>query len=112
MFSLKAPRYATNRRVLGEAGATIERFFAGGVMALKCKLGPINWQFMPTKRYDPVDFEAFLKLLPREVDGRALRYVVEVRHESFVRQNSWRWRGPMGWRSVWLGIARIHRSRM
>jgi uncharacterized protein YecE (DUF72 family) len=83
VFSLKAPRYATNRRVLAEAGDTIERFFAGGVMELKQKLGPINWQFMPTKKFDPADFEAFLKLLPKRVDGRAIRHVVEVRHESF-----------------------------
>lgn len=83
VFSLKAPRFATNRRVLAEAGETIERFFASGVMELKDKLGPINWQFMPTKKFDPVDFEAFLKLLPTSVEGRALRHVVEVRHDSF-----------------------------
>jgi uncharacterized protein YecE (DUF72 family) len=83
VFSLKAPRYATNRRVLADAGATIERFFRGGVMELKEKLGPINWQFMPTKKFDPVDFEAFLRLLPKRVEGRAVRHAVEVRHESF-----------------------------
>jgi uncharacterized protein YecE (DUF72 family) len=83
VFSLKAPRYATNRRVLADAGDTIERFFAGGVMELKQKLGPINWQFMPTKKFDPADFEAFLKLLPKRVDDRRIRHVVEVRHESF-----------------------------
>jgi uncharacterized protein YecE (DUF72 family) len=83
VFSLKAPRFATNRKVLADAGHTIERFLAGGVMELKDKLGPINWQLMPTKKFDPVDFEAFLKLLPKEVEGRALRHVVEVRHQSF-----------------------------
>jgi uncharacterized protein YecE (DUF72 family) len=83
VFSLKAPRFATNRKVLADAGRTIERFFSGGVMELKDKLGPINWQLMPTKEFDPTDFEAFLKLLPKEVEGRALRHVVEVRHDSF-----------------------------
>jgi uncharacterized protein YecE (DUF72 family) len=83
VFSLKAPRYATNRNVLAEAGATIERFFASGVMELKDKLGPINWQLAPTKEFEPADFEAFLKLLPKEVKGRAVRHVVEVRHDSF-----------------------------
>lgn len=83
VFSLKAPRFATNRRVLAEAGASIERFYKSGVMELKAKLGPVNWQFLPTKQFVPDDFEAFLKLLPREMDGRALRHVVEVRHESF-----------------------------
>jgi uncharacterized protein YecE (DUF72 family) len=83
VFSLKAPRFATNRKVLADAGHTIERFLAGGVMELKDKLGPINWQLMPTKKFDPADFEAFLKLLPKEVEGRVLRHVVEVRHDSF-----------------------------
>jgi uncharacterized protein YecE (DUF72 family) len=83
VFSLKAPRFATNRKALAEAGGTITRFFAGGVMELKHKLGPINWQLMPTKKFDPADFEAFLKLLPKEVAGRAIRHVVEVRHDSF-----------------------------
>jgi uncharacterized protein YecE (DUF72 family) len=83
VFSLKAPRFATNRDVLADAGRTIARFFAGGVMELKDKLGPINWQLLPTKEFDPGDFEAFLKLLPKQVEGRALRHVVEVRHDSF-----------------------------
>jgi uncharacterized protein YecE (DUF72 family) len=83
VFSLKAPRFAMNRTVLAEAGATITRFFNSGVAELKEKLGPINWQFLPTKKFDPVDFEAFFKLLPREIAGRPLRHAVEVRHVSF-----------------------------
>ena len=69
--------------MLAEAGASIERFFASGVLELKEKLGPINWQFLPTKQFDPADFEAFLKLLPKSVEGTRLRHVVEVRHDSF-----------------------------
>ncbi|RYY96130.1 MAG: DUF72 domain-containing protein, partial [Comamonadaceae bacterium] len=42
------------------------------------------WQFMPTKAFDAADFEAFLRLLPREVEGRPLRHVLDVRHESFL----------------------------
>ena len=83
VFSLKAPRYAMNRTVLAEAGGTITRFFNSGVTELKEKLGPINWQFLPTKKFDAADFEAFLQLLPREIAGRPLRHAVEVRHESF-----------------------------
>jgi uncharacterized protein YecE (DUF72 family) len=83
IFSLKGPRFATNRKQLAEAGPSIERFLSSGVLELKDKLGPINWQFLPTKRFDPVDFQAFLKLLPKSAEGRALRHVVEVRHESF-----------------------------
>ena len=83
VFSLKAPRYATNRKVLADAGDTIDRFVASGITELKDKLGPINWQFMTTKKFDPMDFHAFLKLLPKSADGRALRHVMEVRHDSF-----------------------------
>jgi uncharacterized protein YecE (DUF72 family) len=83
VFSVKGPRFATNRRILAEAGESIERFFKSGVTELKGKLGPINWQFATTKRFDADDFAAFLKLLPKSVDGLAIRHVVEVRHESF-----------------------------
>jgi uncharacterized protein YecE (DUF72 family) len=83
VFSLKAPRYSTNRKVLAEAGETIERFFASGVLLLKQKLGPINWQFAPTKKFDHEDFEAFLKLLPESIEGQKLRHAIEVRNETF-----------------------------
>jgi uncharacterized protein YecE (DUF72 family) len=83
VFALKGPRFATNRRVLSEAGDSIDRFFASGVMQLRDKLGPINWQFMATKKFDPQDFEGFLKLLPKSIDGRAIQHAVEVRHDSF-----------------------------
>ncbi|MGZ5929353.1 MAG: DUF72 domain-containing protein [Rhizomicrobium sp.] len=83
VFTLKGPRFATNRRVLAEAGESVSRFFESGVTELKDKLGPVNWQFMATKKFDAADFEAFLDLLPRKVDGRAIRHAVEVRHDSF-----------------------------
>jgi len=83
VFSLKANRFATNRKLLATAGESIERFVASGIAELRDKLGPLVWQFMPTKRFDPEDFEAFLALLPKSVDGRALRHVLDVRHESF-----------------------------
>jgi uncharacterized protein YecE (DUF72 family) len=83
VFSLKATRYATNRRVLAEAGDSIDRFIGSGLVVLGGKLGPIVWQFAPTKRFDAADFEAFLTLLPREVGGVALRHVLDVRHDSF-----------------------------
>lgn len=83
VFSLKAPRFAVNRRVLGEAGPSIARFFESGVSELKSKLGPILWQLPPFKKYDAGDIEAFLALLPKTIDNIALRHALEVRHESF-----------------------------
>lgn len=83
VFALKAPRYATERRVLAEAGKTVADFVEGGLAELGDRLGPINWQFRPDKAFDAVDFDAFLALLPRMLAGRPLRHVVEVRHASF-----------------------------
>lgn len=83
VFSLKAPRFSTNRRVLAEAGESITRFVQGGIAELGAKLGPIVWQFAPTKQFDAADFGAFLDLLPRELDGQPLRHAMDVRHESF-----------------------------
>ena len=86
VFSLKGPRFATNRRVLAEAGDSIKRFYDSGVLELGDRLGPVLWQFAPTKKFDAADFGRFLELLPRQLDGRALRHVVEVRHPSFAVQ--------------------------
>lgn len=72
VFSLKGPRYAVTRRVLAEAGESIDRFIASGITELGDKLGPLLWQFAGTKQFDPQDFAAFLKLLPRSTIGRRL----------------------------------------
>jgi uncharacterized protein YecE (DUF72 family) len=83
VFSLKANRFATTRRLLATAGESIQRFVGSGISELGRKLGPIVWQFMPTKQFDPPDFEGFLALLPPQVDGLKLRHVLDVRHPSF-----------------------------
>jgi uncharacterized protein YecE (DUF72 family) len=84
MFAVKASRFCTNRKVLAEAGESIARFCGQGITELGPKLGPILWQFMATKKFDPDDFGAFLKLLPAKQDGVPLRHAVQVRHESFA----------------------------
>ena len=71
--------------MLAEAGESITRFVESGITRLQDKLGPINWQFMATKKFDAADFEAFLALLPKSADGVALRHAVEVRHDSFAQ---------------------------
>jgi uncharacterized protein YecE (DUF72 family) len=83
VFALKGPRFAVNRRVLKEAGDSIKRFLDSGVTELGEHLGPLLWQFAPTKKFDAADFGGFLELLPNKFDGRALRHVIEVRHDSF-----------------------------
>lgn len=84
VFSLKGNRFVTNRKVLAEAGPSLEKFFAQGLEELGAALGPIVWQFAPTKKFEAEDFEAFVKLLPGEHAGLKLRHVLEVRHDSFV----------------------------
>jgi uncharacterized protein YecE (DUF72 family) len=84
VFSLKGPRFATNRRVLAEAGDSIKHFLNSGVTELGEHLGPLLWQFAPFKKFDPADFGKFLEALPDKFDGRALRHVIEVRHPSFL----------------------------
>jgi len=83
VFSVKGPRYAVNRRILAEAGDSIERFLQSGVTELGARLGPLLWQFTPFKKFDELDFGGFLELLPKTFDGHTLRHVVEVRHDSF-----------------------------
>ena len=83
VFSVKGPRFATNRSVLAEAGDSIKRFLNSGVLELGDRLGPMLWQFAPTKKFDAADFGKFLELLPDRAEGKPLRHVVEVRHASF-----------------------------
>jgi uncharacterized protein YecE (DUF72 family) len=83
IFSIKGSRFVTNRRVLKEAGESIERFMDSGVTELGNKLGPLLWQFAPFKKFDEADFGGFLELLPGMFNGQKLRHVIEVRHDSF-----------------------------
>lgn len=83
IFSAKASRYCTNRRELSGMGESMAKFLSQGLTELGPKLGPINWQFAATKKFDSEDFEGFLKLLPKEQSGVPLRHALEVRHESF-----------------------------
>ena len=91
VFSVKGPRYAVNRSVLAEAGDSIKRFLGFGPLELGDKLGPMLWQFAPHKKFDAADFGKFLELLPAKLDGRKLRHVVEVRHDSFWCPSSSPW---------------------
>ena len=83
VFAVKGSRYCTNRKDLTGAGEAVQRFVGQGLAELGDRLGPISWQFAPTKKFDADEFAAFLALLPREVGGRALRHALEVRHPSF-----------------------------
>ncbi|GGD13361.1 DUF72 domain-containing protein [Aquisalinus flavus] len=83
VFSLKAPRYATNRKDLREAGESIERFTTGGIAEMGDRLGPILWQLAETKTFEPEEIDAYLAMLPAKAGGIELRHALEVRHASF-----------------------------
>ena len=83
VFSVKASRYCTNRKELAAAGESVTRFIGQGMHELRDRLGPINWQFMASKKFDAEDFGAFLALLPREVKGLPLRHALELRSPTF-----------------------------
>ena len=82
-FAIKASRFCTNRKMLGDAAEAIGKFCAQGFTELGDKLGPIMWQLPTTKAFDPAEIRAFLMLLPTSQDGVPLRHAIEVRHESF-----------------------------
>ncbi len=85
VFSVKAPRFVAQRKVLGEAGPHVTRFLDSGVTELGSKLGPILWQLEPRHAFDVDDMQAFVKLLPASANGVRLRHALEVRHASFAR---------------------------
>ncbi len=64
VFSLKAPRFATHRRVLAQAGESIERFMASGVLELKNKLGPITGSSRRPSNSMPKTSTAFWRCCP------------------------------------------------
>ncbi|WP_430536787.1 DUF72 domain-containing protein [Dyella japonica] len=84
IFSLKAPRYVTEGKRLADAGRGIDGFVYGGLAEFGDRLGPVLWQFTPSRAFDAGDLAAFLDLLPRELNGQPMRHVLEVRHRSFL----------------------------
>lgn len=83
-FSVKASRFCTNRKVLADGKGSMEIFLNQGLALLGDRLGPILWQFAPTKKFDYDDFAGWLELLPKSLDNLRLRHVVEVRNASFA----------------------------
>ena len=85
VFAVKGPRGAGQHKEAEAVRASIARFLNSGVTLLARKLGPILWQFPPTRQFDAGLVAMFLAELPREHDGAALRHAIEARHASFAR---------------------------
>lgn len=77
IFSVKAPRAATYTGDVEKAAGSVERFVSSGVRTLGPTLGPILWQFPPTRKFDRDWLAAFLALLPPD-----LKHAVELRHPT------------------------------
>ena len=82
VFSLKAHRFSTVRKTREDMKKSIDLFLGQGITQLKDKLGPINWQFPPTRKFEREYFDMFLSQLPKEKDRIPLRHALEVRHPS------------------------------
>ncbi len=82
-FAIKASRYCTNRKYLPDAKESMEKFFAQEIHDLGDRMGPILWQFMPTKKFDAQELADYIQLFPRQINGKPVRHAVEARHESF-----------------------------
>jgi uncharacterized protein YecE (DUF72 family) len=106
VFAVKGPRFITHMLKLTRSDTPLANFFGNGVLALGAKLGPILWQFPPNFRFNPEKLSDFFANLPRDTKAaaklarkhdhrikgrawlrtdanRALRYAMEIRHESF-----------------------------
>ena len=82
-FTLKAHNFCTSRKTPDDMKSAIDNFVQSGVTELQDKLGAINWQFPPTRKFDAEYFEAFCSRLPKDHEGVKLRHAIEVRHETF-----------------------------
>jgi uncharacterized protein YecE (DUF72 family) len=82
-FAIKGSRYVVTRPKLADAREGLGVYFAQGMAALGDKLGPILWMLAARRQFDRDDIARFFELLPRKLDGRVLRHVIEPRHESF-----------------------------
>ncbi len=106
VFAVKGSRFITHMKRLNDVRVPLANFFASGVLAFEEELGPILWQLPPSFAFDAPRLERFFDSLPRTTRAasrlarahddrvksactttsadRPLRYVLEVRHPSFL----------------------------
>ena len=111
VFAVKGPRFATNRRVLAEAGESIERFFKTGVTELKAKLGPVNWQFATTQAFRRRRFRRVPEAAcpSRSTASPSAMWSKSATRVSNIPTSS-RLRASMASRSSWPAIPTTRRS--
>ncbi len=84
VFSVKAPRRIVETSRLATAVRAAQAFVSGGLEEFGERLGPLLWQLSPSRPFEPEDLAPFLDGLPRTLNGRPLRHVLEVRHPGFL----------------------------
>ena len=107
VFSVKGNRYITHILRLKDIEKPLANVFASGVFNLREKLGPFLWQFPPSFKFEPVQLEHFLSLLPHDTEqalklartrdsrmkgrsrlaidlNRPMRHAMEIRNSSFI----------------------------
>ncbi len=67
LFAVKASRYLTHMKKLKEPADALARLF-GNLRALRARLGPVLYQLPPHWKRDEARLDAFLELLPRDVE--------------------------------------------
>ncbi len=80
---LKAHRFSTVRKTKDDMKTSVGMFLGQGITSLKEKLGPINWQFPATRKFDAEYFRTFLSVLPKTIGKLPLRHALEVRGAGF-----------------------------
>ncbi|MFP7722718.1 DUF72 domain-containing protein [Lysobacter sp. A3-1-A15] len=83
VFAAKAPMRIVKARDLSKVGGQVEGFIEG-IAELGDRLGPLLWQFDGGPSLQRDVFADFVAALPTDVDGRALRHVLDVRDPGFV----------------------------
>jgi uncharacterized protein YecE (DUF72 family) len=86
VFSVKAPRFITHIKRLGDVEVPLANFLASGPLRLGEKLGPFLWQLPPGFAYDRERLERFFDLLPRTMKAAAR---LGRRHDSHVKHGIW-----------------------
>jgi uncharacterized protein YecE (DUF72 family) len=114
-FAIKGSRYITHMLKLNRFQAPLGNFFAQGILRLGTQLGPILWQLPPGLPFHGERVRPFFEALPRDLAGaeswarrhdarttgraalrapdgrdRPLRYALEPRHASWLKDDALR----------------------
>lgn len=88
VYAVKCWRWITHVRKLKETAADDVRLFFARIEPMWRNLGPILVQIPPSMKADAARLETFWGFLPRKLGGTTLRYALEVRHDSWLSEQT------------------------